>query len=165
MVMEYLISIIVTVPSLTILMIVEALSSVKVARVAAGRKHSVLCTAEGEVLTCGRGSGGKLGHGDTQDVFVPRVVMGLAGKAVVAVAASENHNLVLTADGDVFSFGEGAGLGHGGHGKQVCAVFLLNCSMECTHDLSRWSLSFSGVTTHGQGRLGRRESCRGRGRM
>ena len=107
------------------------------ASVAAGASHSILCTAEGEVLTCGRGEGGVLGHGDEQDVHVPRMVMGLAGKAVVAVAASENHSLALTVDGDVFSFGQGQGLGHGGDVlKQVCTVFLLNRSMECAHDLS-----------------------------
>ena len=99
----------------------EALSSVRVVSVAAGVYHSMLCTAEGEVLTCGRGRGGKLGHGDEHDVYVPRVVMGLAGKAV-AVASNENHSLALTVDGDVFSFGQGAGLGHGDVMKEVSSV-------------------------------------------
>ena len=103
-------------------MIVEALSSVRVVGVAAGDQHSILCTAEGEVLTCGDGSGGKLGHGDERDLHVPRVVMGLAGKAVVAVTASDNHSLAVTVDGDVFSFGEGEGLGHGDVLRQELVV-------------------------------------------
>ena len=112
----------VTVPLLTTIMIVEALPSVRVVSVAAGDKHSILCTAEGEVLTCGHGAGGKLGHGDTQDVHVPRMVMGLAGKAVVAVAANDRHSLALTVDGDVFSFGQGKGLGHEDVMKEVWTV-------------------------------------------
>ena len=140
----------------------------RVVSVAAGENHSILCTAEGEVLTCGDGGGGKLGHGDEQRVHAPRMVMALTGEAVVAVAASESHTLALTVDGDVFSFGDGQGLGHGGYDKQVCTVprvFLLNRSMmECAHDLSLIFALISVVTTHGRGRLDRRESCRRRGR-
>ena len=98
------------------LVIVEALSTVRVARVAAGENHSVLCTAEGEVLTCGCGEGGKLGHGNERDVHVPCVVTGLAGKAVVAVAAGWQHSLALTVDGDLFSFGCGDDM------QQVCVL-------------------------------------------
>ena len=107
-------------------MIAEALSTVRVASVAAGDEHSILCTAEGEVLTCGYGYGGVLGHGDEQDVHVPRVVMGLAGKAVVTIAASGSHSLAVTVDGDLFRFG------HGGVFKQVC---VLNCVFaQCLDD-------------------------------
>ena len=90
----------------------------RVVTLAAGEDHSILCTAEGVVLTCGNGKGGQLGHGDEQDVHAPRVVMRLADKAVMAVAANDYHSLALTVDGDVFSFGQGVGLGHHGDDLQ-----------------------------------------------
>ena len=52
---------------------------------------------------------------------VPKVVAALQGKRAVQIAAGDgHHNLVLMEDGEVFSFGFGAG-GRLGHGDTVVA--------------------------------------------
>ncbi|KAH8068585.1 GTPase [Aureococcus anophagefferens] len=59
--------------------------------------------------------GGFLGHRSLDDAARPRRVEGLAGVRAVACAAGALHSLVLSAAGDVYSFGHGGGgrLGHG----------------------------------------------------
>jgi len=47
--------------------------------------------------------------------LLPKKIEALAGQRVVAVLAGDVHNLILTADGAVWSWGRGASgeLGHG----------------------------------------------------
>lgn len=49
----------------------------------------------GDVYTFGSGSHGKLGHGNDEDVFVPRKISWLAGRAVDHVACGQ-HRLLAT---------------------------------------------------------------------
>ncbi|KAL2084814.1 hypothetical protein ACEWY4_020332 [Coilia grayii] len=67
--------------------------------------HSVFLSQTGKVFTCGHGQGGRLGHGDEQTYLVPRRVEGLLGNYVSQVAAARDHTVVLTEDGNVYSFG------------------------------------------------------------
>jgi len=81
---------------------------------------------EGEVLVFGFGECGQLGHGGGGGVesgggkanneHVPRRVEALVGKRVVQMAPGVTHTAVLTSDGEVLTFGDGAcgQLGHGG---------------------------------------------------
>jgi len=55
------------------------------------------------------------GHGDQQDQLLPKKVEALAGQRVVAVSAGGYHNLALTTNGSVWSWGDG-GFGKLGHG-------------------------------------------------
>ena len=48
-----------------------------------------------------------LGHGDEQNQLLPKKVDALAGQRVVAVSAGLGHSFAITADGDVWSWGEG----------------------------------------------------------
>ena len=59
--------------------------------------------------------GGKLGHGDEQDQLLPKKIEAFAGQRVVAVSGGTAHNLARTADGPVFTWGQGeyGCLGHG----------------------------------------------------
>ena len=85
--------------------IVEGLVGVKVAYVAAGFGHTVICTAEGRVWTLGRGLNGRLGHGGTATEMLPRIVEGLMGVKVAQVAAGGGHTVICTAEGRVLAFG------------------------------------------------------------
>ena len=85
---------------------VEGLVGVKVAQVAAGYGHTVICTAEGRVWTFGHGYTGRLGHGGNADEMVPRMVKGLVGVKVAQVAAGDNHTVICTSEGRVLAFGE-----------------------------------------------------------
>jgi len=83
--------------------------------VSAGLMHSLALTADGAVWSWGGGGNGRLGHGDEQGQLLPKKVEALAGRGVVAVSAGSNHNVALTADGAVWSWGDGSYgmLGHG----------------------------------------------------
>lgn len=63
----------------------------------------------GEVLTFGSGDCGQLAHGVEEDrdlmVRYPRVVASLRDKHVAMIACGGLHNAVVTADGEVFTWG------------------------------------------------------------
>lgn len=80
----------------------------KVEAVVCGRYHTMAVTEDGRVWTWGGGKNGRLGHGDEKIRLVPRCVEALRGQRAVAIAAGYHNNLVLTAAGDVWSWGWGA---------------------------------------------------------
>ena len=94
---------------------VEALAGRHVVAVSVGNFHSLALTADGAVWSWGLGEDGQLGHGDQQRQLLPKQVEALAGQRVVAVSAGNFHSLAITADGAVFTWGNGARgcLGHG----------------------------------------------------
>ena len=94
---------------------IEALRRVRVRQVAAGGYHSMLLLEEGDVMSCGLGLYGQLGHGDYDDRPIPTRVDALRGKGVTHVSAGHTHSLVLLGGGGVMSFGDGdyGRLGHG----------------------------------------------------
>ena len=96
---------------------VEAFADQRVIAVSAGEHHSLAMTADGAVWSCGHGGLGQLGHGDSQNRLLPKKIEALTGQRVVAVSAGGYHNLALTADGAVWSWG-GGGSGKLGHGDE-----------------------------------------------
>ena len=48
-----------------------------------------------------------LGHGDRQTQLLPKKIEALAGQRIVAVSAGGYHSLARTADGSVWSWGQG----------------------------------------------------------
>jgi len=102
---------------------VEALAGQRVVAVSAGAIHSLALTADGAVWSWGYGAGGQLGHGDWQNQLLPKKVEAFAGQRVIAVSAGLSHNLALTADGAVFTWGAGE-YGRLGHGDDVSRQLL-----------------------------------------
>ena len=100
---------------------IEAWSGRRVVAVSAGVDHSLAIAANGAVWSWGRGDNGQLGHGDEEDRLLPKKVEALAGQRVVAVSAGWLHSLVLTANGAVWSWGNGGWgqLGHGNYEDQL----------------------------------------------
>ena len=89
-----------------------------------GEHHSFALTADGAVWSWGDGEDGKLGHGDEEHQLLqllPKKVEAFAGRRVVAVSAGAGHSLALTADGAVWSWGDGdyGKLGHGDQQRQL----------------------------------------------
>ncbi|XP_053457593.1 inhibitor of Bruton tyrosine kinase isoform X2 [Nycticebus coucang] len=80
-------------------------SGVYIKQVVLCKFHSVFLSQKGQVYTCGHGPGGRLGHGDEQTCLIPRLVEGLSGHNCSQVAAAEDHTVVLTEDGCVYTFG------------------------------------------------------------
>lgn len=70
------------------------------------------------VFTWGRGEDGQLGLGDTSDQDEPTYVDALRGVGVRQIACGSGHTLVLTTDGEVYTWGRGddGRLGHGDNG-------------------------------------------------
>ena len=62
-----------------------------------------------------------MGHGDEQHQLLPKKIEAFAGQFVVVVSAGFFHNIAITADGAVWSWGDGgyAQLGHGVRQRQL----------------------------------------------
>jgi alpha-tubulin suppressor-like RCC1 family protein len=97
--------------------LIEALSGVVVKQVAAGALHSMVLTRDGDVFTWGWGRFGQLGHGNTDDQFVPKRVEGLTN--VTDVAAGDYHRMAVVEGGAVYTWGcnHDGQLGLGDHGE------------------------------------------------
>jgi len=59
------------------------------------------------VFTFGRGEDGQLGLGDTCDSDEPKFVDALRGVGVRQIACGSGHTVVLTTDGEVYTWGRG----------------------------------------------------------
>ena len=102
---------------------VAALASTAVVQAAGGLHHSLAVDREGRCFSWGSGEarertssflGGFLGHQSLEDQLVPRGIQALLGVRVHHVAAGSYHSMALTADGAVYTWGDGGGgkLGH-----------------------------------------------------
>jgi alpha-tubulin suppressor-like RCC1 family protein len=95
----------------------------RIVRVAAGDFQSFLLTDEGGVLSFGSGAYGHLGHGDTLNQLIPKLIQtsSLKGQKIIQIAVGKTHCLLLSDQGRVFSFGDGSKgqLGHGDFINQV----------------------------------------------
>ena len=84
---------------------------------AGGSKTLFMVSQDGKVYSCGEGTNGRLGIGSLADTPSPKILSDLRMYVVrkVAVNAGGRHALALTADGRVFSWGDGeyGQLGHG----------------------------------------------------
>ena len=90
---------------------------VRIVQVAAGGglvrdAHSLLLTSTGRVLSFGSAQYGQLGHGfdagkQLSDCLRPRYIEALKHEKCICVAAGELHSGAVTADGDVYTWGEG----------------------------------------------------------
>jgi len=146
---------------------IEAFAGQRVVAVSAGGDHSFAITADGAVWSWGVGTFGRLGHGDEQNQLLPKKIEAFAGRRVVAVSAGVYHSLAITADGAVWSWGDGAAgmLGHGDEQIQLLPkkveAFAGRCvvavsageyhSLAITADGSAWSWGdgYPGKLGHG----------------
>lgn len=98
------------------------MAGMPVREISAGAHHMLMRTDGGEVWSCGAASHGQLGHGNEEDLAVPRKIEHLQGHgggvrngAAVRVSAGDWHSLVVSEKGFVYSFGSGIN-GRHGHG-------------------------------------------------
>lgn len=80
-------------------------NGVYIKQVVLSKFHSVFLSQKGQVYTCGHGQGGRLGHGDEQTCLIPRLVESLIVHQCSQAAAAKDHTVVLTEDGNVYTFG------------------------------------------------------------
>ncbi|XP_051890412.1 LOW QUALITY PROTEIN: probable E3 ubiquitin-protein ligase HERC1 [Pristis pectinata] len=92
--------------------LVKDISSV--GQVACGSSHTLAVSQDGRtVWSFGGGDNGKLGHGDTNRVYRPKVIEGFQGLYIRKVCAGSQSSLALTSAGQVFAWGCGSCLGSG----------------------------------------------------
>eukprot|EP01028_Stygiella_incarcerata_P002495 TRINITY_DN1468_c2_g1_i1.p1 TRINITY_DN1468_c2_g1~~TRINITY_DN1468_c2_g1_i1.p1 ORF type:complete len:626 (+),score=190.90 TRINITY_DN1468_c2_g1_i1:64-1941(+) len=88
----------------------------RVKKVACGSSHVLVVLEDGQVLSCGLGLGGRLGHGTEDSTARCKAIETLHGIKVVDASCGSNFSVVLTEDGEVYSFGMNEhgqlGLGH-----------------------------------------------------
>jgi len=88
--------------------IIEALLSERVTHVAAGELHSACVTSDGDCYTWGEGFCGQLGQIDKRPSLTPGQVKDeLEDEICLSVSCGARHTIVLTEDGEMFSFGLG----------------------------------------------------------
>jgi len=81
-----------------------SVSHQKVVAVAAGYWHSAAITESGELWTWGYNGHGQLGVGDTKKRHAP-IKVSVNGQKIVAVAARRYHTAVITASGELWTWG------------------------------------------------------------
>ena len=79
------------------------LTGKRIVSVACGDKHTVCVTEDGEVYSWGFGRSGALGHGNSDDVTLPKRVEGLQN--AVRVECGTDYTIVLDSNGKLHSFG------------------------------------------------------------
>ncbi|XP_028827463.1 probable E3 ubiquitin-protein ligase HERC1 isoform X1 [Denticeps clupeoides] len=85
-----------------------------VGQAACGSSHTIVVAQDGRIVwSFGGGDNGKLGHGDTNRVYRPKVVEALHGYIIRKVCAGSQSSLALTSAGQVFAWGCGSCLGCG----------------------------------------------------
>jgi len=79
--------------------------SERVLAVIAGQQHAAVVHRTRGLLTWGAGGGGRLGHGDTLDQPLPKVVAALQGVPLACVSLGRNHSAVVSAHGELYVWG------------------------------------------------------------
>ncbi|XP_061924351.1 probable E3 ubiquitin-protein ligase HERC4 [Entelurus aequoreus] len=102
---------------------VGPLTGIPVTQISAGATHTLFLTLSGLVYCCGANKHGQLGLNrvDPKGRFNICVVPALRRLSIAFIACGENHSVVLTKEGEVYTFGEGAHgqLGHGSFADEV----------------------------------------------
>ncbi|PHJ15438.1 regulator of chromosome condensation repeat-containing protein, partial [Cystoisospora suis] len=97
---------------------IHALENLNVTNLSCGAHHSACVTSDGVLYTWGGSAFGKLGLGPNKSrgrgsQLLPKHVGGpLRKKAVVCVSLGSQHSACTTADGELYTWGQGRRLGH-----------------------------------------------------
>lgn len=86
--------------------IVTALDSPKIVSLTCGADHTIAYSEiEYQVFSWGWGDFGRLGHGNSSDLFTPHPIKVLQGLKIKQIACGDSHCLAVTIDGQVRSWG------------------------------------------------------------
>ncbi|CAG7883366.1 hypothetical protein BRARA_C04205 [Brassica rapa] len=111
--------------------------------VSSGLFHSGL-TVDGDLWVWGKGDGGRLGFGQEDSVFVPKLNPRFEERSIRCVALGGLHSVALTHKGDVFTWGYG---GFGALGHSVYTRELVPRRVEGSWDCKISAIATSGTHT------------------
>uniref|UniRef100_W8AHF9 HECT-type E3 ubiquitin transferase n=1 Tax=Ceratitis capitata TaxID=7213 RepID=W8AHF9_CERCA len=132
-----------------------------------GCTYSAAIAISGNLYTWGRGTYGRLGHGNSDDKLTPTLVHALRDHCIIDVAlgSGDSHTLCLNAEGLVYAWGDGdyGKLGGGScNGSQVpqlidtlpaiSRVFAgsqFSMALSCDGKLYSWGKAYDGRLGHG----------------
>ncbi|KAK6259177.1 hypothetical protein SCA6_013651 [Theobroma cacao] len=84
----------------------SALDGHEIISVICGADHTTAYSlSRGEVYSWGWGDFGRLGHGNSSDVFTPQPIKALHGLTIKQIACGDSHCLAVTMEGEVLSWG------------------------------------------------------------
>lgn len=92
--------------------IIDALAKKRIVCISAGELHSAAICEDGSLYTWGDSFCGQCGHGDKRPQLLPKKVAhtNIKHETCMTVSCGNRHTIVVTEEGDVFTFG----LGHYG---------------------------------------------------
>ncbi|KAG9275616.1 putative E3 ubiquitin-protein ligase HERC6 [Astyanax mexicanus] len=103
--------------------VIPALIGVPVIQISAGGEHTLALSCSGQVFCCGANSAGQLGLNRTDEKgrFGVCAVPALRRLPVAYISCGAAHTAVLTKDGEVYTFGDGAHgqLGHSSTSREL----------------------------------------------
>lgn len=84
----------------------EMLHTPRYKAIRVSKYHSAVLTQSGKLYNCGVGSRGRLGHGNSSNLFrFKRVAFFDDKESISQIEISNNHNLLLTADNSLYAWG------------------------------------------------------------
>jgi alpha-tubulin suppressor-like RCC1 family protein len=103
--------------------VVDSLRNITIVGASAGHRHSLFLDIHGSLYSCGAGSAGCLGHGDTSSNMYPIKISTFDedGTRVIQMDAGVDISMAVTSKGDVYSWGksDGGRIGLGLERKEV----------------------------------------------
>ncbi|KFM80414.1 X-linked retinitis pigmentosa GTPase regulator-like protein, partial [Stegodyphus mimosarum] len=88
-------------------LIIESLQSETIIKIECGQYHSLALTAEGRVFSWGWGIHGQLGHGNAENLNLPKIIRSLKKVVIVSICAGQGHSALLSQNDEVYTFGCG----------------------------------------------------------
>ncbi|XP_071722519.1 ultraviolet-B receptor UVR8-like [Rutidosis leptorrhynchoides] len=84
----------------------SALDGLDIISVTCGADHTIAYSQSSpEVYSWGWGDFGRLGHGNSSDLFTPQPIKALQGLRIKQIACGDSHCLAVTMEGEVLSWG------------------------------------------------------------
>ncbi|KAJ0973190.1 hypothetical protein J5N97_021149 [Dioscorea zingiberensis] len=86
--------------------VLSALDNARIVSIVCGADHTTAYSEpELQVYSWGWGDFGRLGHGNSSDIFTPQPIKALQGIKIKQIACGDSHCLAVTMDGEVQSWG------------------------------------------------------------
>eukprot|EP00270_Netrium_digitus_P001315 TRINITY_DN1141_c0_g1_i3.p1 TRINITY_DN1141_c0_g1~~TRINITY_DN1141_c0_g1_i3.p1 ORF type:complete len:450 (+),score=87.14 TRINITY_DN1141_c0_g1_i3:152-1501(+) len=86
--------------------VVSALDGMSILTVACGADHTIAYSEKQKtIFSWGWGDFGRLGHGNSTDLFIPQPIQAFTGRTIRNIACGDCHCLAVMDDGEVFSWG------------------------------------------------------------